>query len=505
MNKCEDHVIFCTVRILVLEKGLCVKKYNLSALVFMTYIVGSLAGCVNYIGINSNKKMASPAQYSINKSIPHQHGHWPKMDWGQQFGDPQLPHLINEALANNPSLHAAQARIVQARALAESRASVLLPAVSLQTLVDRGRISQTVLPRSLALGTWFTFSGFLSKINYELDIWGKNVAAYKQALSEEKVSDTSNQQARLVIATGVASAYNQLAYYYSLRDILRRTVSQRQALDKIASIRLRNGLDTEVQLNQSRNTTANAQTQLLDVEGQIILTRQQLGTLLGSGADRGLTIKNPQLNSIKTPQLPAELPLHLLGRRPDIVGARWSVEASCQGVKNVKAKFYPDINIGALAGFLSFGTSRLFERASAEYQIGPALTLPIFDAGNLRAQLRGEYGLYEEAVANYNNVLNNALSDVANQITAIHSTDLQLHAQKQSLYTSKRAYDLARYQYRTGLASQLVVFDAETLFLDAQTKRLQLITAQRNRHIVLIKALGGGFDASCHTPTPKDK
>lgn len=345
---------------------------------------------------------------------------------------------------------------------------------------------------------------FLSRITYEIDIWGKNLASMKQAISQEKVSEASAQQAQLSISTAVASAYNQLAYYYSLRQVLRRTVSQREALDKISSIRLRSGLDTKVQLYQSRNTTATAKTQLFDVEGQIILTRQQLGTLLGAGPDRGLSIKTPQLKVIKTPELPPSLPLHLVGRRPDIVGARWSVEAACQGVKNIKAKFYPDVNIYAIAGFLTVGgLNVLFENASTEYQVGPAISLPIFDGNNLRSQLRGQYGNYEEAVAHYNDTLNNAISDVAAQITEIHSIDKQLIAQSEALNTAKKSYDLARIQYRTGLNSQLVVLNAETLFLNAQQTSLQLVTNRRNQQIALIKALGGGFDACCHSPNTK--
>ncbi|MCL9682488.1 efflux transporter outer membrane subunit [Legionella maioricensis] len=481
----------------------CANKYNLFIICFLLAGIAILSGCANYIGIRSHKKIAHPAQFQTQKSIPKQNGHWPTTNWAKQFGDPQLVFLINEALANNPSLQVAQARIVQAQALADSRAAAFFPTINLSSQVARTRISANVLPPDLGGGRWFTFGEFLVRANYEIDIWGKNLANYRQAIAQEKVSETEAQQSRLIISTTVASSYNQLAYYYALREVLRSTVAQREALEKISAVRLRTGLDTRVQLYQSRNTTANARTQLLDVEGQILLTRQQLGTLLGGGPDRGLQIKRPRLKSINTPELPPNLPLSLLGRRPDIVGARWNVEATCQGVKYTKAKFYPNVNLAALAGFLSLRIDRLFENPSTAYQFGPALSLPIFDGNNLRSQLRGQYGYYEEAVANYNNTLNNALSDVAAQLTSIHSTDNQIRTQKEALYTSEHAYNLARFQYRTGLASQLVVLDAETLFLNAQQTRLQLIANRRNQQIALIKALGGGFDACCHAPGKK--
>ncbi|MFI4962745.1 MAG: efflux transporter outer membrane subunit [Legionellales bacterium] len=463
----------------------------------------TLGGCVNDFGIKSSSTIAKPSHFPTNKSLPKQKGHWPTTNWAKQFGDPQLESLINEALADNPSLHVAKARLTQARALAENKRSAFFPAITLQSQADRGRLSATLFPPSLGGGSWFTFGEFLYRMNYDLDLWGKNLARYRQALSQEKAREAATQEAQLTIATSVASAYNQLAYYNSLRQVLSRTVTQRISLEKISSVRLQTGLDTKVQLYQSRNTRATAKTQLAEVEGQILVTRQQLGTLLGKGPDRGLSIKNPRLKSVNTPQLPPELPLHLLGRRPDIVEARWNVEAICQGVKNIKAQFYPDVNLAAIAGFLSLGLNRLFESASTEYQIGPVLSLPIFDGNNLRSQLRGQYGAYEEAVAQYNLVLNNALSDVANQIASIRSADQQLKIQIEALYTSERAFNLATVQYRTGLASQLVILDAETLYLDAQQARLQLLTNRRNLQIALIKSLGGGFTTCCLASTKK--
>jgi NodT family efflux transporter outer membrane factor (OMF) lipoprotein len=463
----------------------------------------SLMGCVNYIGISSKKKPATPATFQTHKSIPDQKGFWPNDNWAEQFGDPQLVLLIDEALSNNPSIQVAQARFLQAKSLADSRAAAFLPNISLQSQVARGRLSATLFPPTLGGGKWFTLGAFLSRTSYELDLWGKNLANYRQAVAQTKMSAAAAQEIRLSLSTAVASTYNQLAFYYDLRRVLKRTTLQREALNKISIIRLRNGLDTKVQLYQSQNTTATARTQLIEIEGQIILTRQQLGMLLGSGPDRGLSIKRPQLKSIKTPELPSNLPLNLLGRRPDIVNARWNVEARCQGIKNIKAKFYPDVNLAALAGYLSLGLDRLFESASAQYQFGPAINLPIFDGNNLRSQLRGQYAYYEEAVARYNDVLSKALLDVATQITTIHSIDQQLKAQKEAFDTSFQSYNLSRYQYKSGLASQLVVLDAETLFLNAQEARLHLIANRRALQIALIKALGGGFDACCHAPIQK--
>ncbi|MBA4697009.1 MAG: efflux transporter outer membrane subunit [Legionella sp.] len=452
-----------------------------------------LTGCVNYFGINTHKRLARPEHFPNQQSIPQMRGQWPRTDWANQFGDPQLLCLIEEALAKNPDLETTRARVKQARAIAANTASSLFPAINWTTQGYGGRLSRTLLPPFLGGGRWYTLGLFMYTLKYNLDLWGKNISLLRQALSEEKVSLLSFEEAKLSLATAVAAAYNQLAYSYALREVLQRTLAQRLAVNRLTALRLQSGLDTRTQIYQSRNTVAAARTELKDIEGQILLTRQQLGTLLGAGVDRGLRIKRPRFLVTKTPPLPSQLPLHLLGRRPDIVGALWRVRASCAGIANMKAQFYPDINLIAFGGFISFGLDRLFERASTDYQFGPALSLPIFDAGALRAQLRQKYGIYEEAVAIYNSTLNNALSDVAHQIAALQSNAQQIQSQKEGLVSAERAYRVARYQYQVGLTSQLVVLDTETRVLNERKSRLQLLSSRRQLQIALIQSLGGGF------------
>ena len=467
---------------------------SLSNYFALILLLAALTGCVNYLGIHSHKKMANPAQFQTRKSIPKQHGQWPKLDWANQFGDPQLVTLINEAIACNPDLEAARARIKQAQALASNKAAALYPQANARGAIERVRFASSAdLPFDIDNAT-FTQRAFLLNINQDLDLWGKNISFLREAISQEKAAEAAAQEASLSLATSVASTYNQLAYYYALRDVLKGTVAQREGLNKISMVRLRTGLDTKTQVYQSRSSTETARTQLIAAEGEIITLRQQLGVLLGGGPDRGLGITQPRLKMTRTPQLPDNLPLNLLGRRPDIVGARWKVEASRHGIKGTKARFYPDVNLVAGAAFLAFALSDITNTANVRF-MGAAFSLPIFDAGALRAQLRGKYALYEEAVAEYNSTLNRALGEVATQLASIQSVDRQLGPQKEALHAAEHAYNLARVQYRTGLASQLVVLDAQLSYLNEQQAHLQLVTSRRNLQIALIKALGGGFAA----------
>ncbi len=477
-------------------KQICIENKTVAVnLLFWLVICIVLTSCANYFGIHSHQKIVQPSQFQTKKTLPRQKGGWPVTDWAKQFGDPQLDALIHEALVNNPDLQIAKARIAQARSIAEAKAASMAPAVKWDGTAGVGGTHVNIPFPSYA--NPLAQGGYLFSLNYTLDFWGKNVSLLKQAIYQEKASRAAYQESRLTIAAAVATTYNQLGYYYDLHNVLRRTVFQRDALSKLSLARLRIGLDSKVPVYLSHNTQALARTQLVDVIGQIQITRQQLGVLLGGGPDRGLMIKRPTLKGTKTPDLPANLPLNLLGRRPDIVMARYQVAASCYGIKNVKAQFYPNVNLIGGGGFLSMGLNHFLLNANAEY-LGPAISLPIFDGGVLRARLKEKYAVYEEAVANYNTTLSNAFAEIGTQLTSILSIDNKLITQKEALDAADDAYILAREQHRIGLASQLVALDSELRFFEEQQSRLQLITARRNLQIALIKSLGGGFDTQTH-------
>jgi NodT family efflux transporter outer membrane factor (OMF) lipoprotein len=457
-----------------------------------------LSGCASFSGINSDKQLAKASDFSTDRSFANpngQPGQWPESNWVQQFGDAQLTALVEEALASSPTLQQAQARIAAAGALAESRGAPLLPTVNAEASFTRNQFSSTTIYPEPYGGNWFNEKKAFLNIGYELDLWNKNHAALAQAISNEKAAQASAQEARLALTSSIVSAYSELAAQYAQHDILQRTVTQRESLQKITVDRVKNGLDTQIERNQSQGSSADARAQLEQSEGQILLTRQQIGALVGKGPDRGLQLTAPTMSNLSTPALPGDLPLNLIGRRPDIVAARWQVEAATQGVDVAKARFYPDINLSAMIGFDTLLNNNPFTAASKSIAFGPAITLPIFEGGALRAGLKGEYANYDLAVATYNKTLNDAYSEVARQITMIRSTDRQLPIRREALAAAERAFNLARERYRIGMSSQLTLLNAETALLAQRQVIVSLEASRRDQQILLFKALGGGFDA----------
>ena len=456
----------------------------------------SLAGCVNFSGIQGTGHVNSADQLQSGRSLPSQGGAWPAPEWADQFGDPQLGKLIAEALADNPSLAQARARIAAAQAYTQGADSKLLPNVSAQYTLNRELYSGNALYPPPYGGSWYTETNGLFDASYELDVWGKNRQNVANAVSREKMALADEQQVRLTLSASVAQTYNQLAREYALRDLAVQITEDRRHIGTITQGRVKVGLDNQTQQRTSEGDLASSQTTLAQLDGEITVTRYQLGALLGQGPDRGLAIDVPKLSAGDAVNLPDSLPADLVARRPDLVSALWQVDATLHGVKVAKAEFYPDINLVAVAGLDSFGFGRFLNASSRQLQAGPAIHLPIFDAGALRANLKGEYANFDSAVANYNQTLVSALNDVATQVASIHSTDQQLADAQRAYDAAKRNDELASTRYHAGLAPQITELTANLNRLNQQQTLIDLKMNRRDQQIGLIKALGGGFDAS---------
>jgi NodT family efflux transporter outer membrane factor (OMF) lipoprotein len=255
-----------------------------------------LGGCANYAGISSDKQVAAPETFDSTQSIPAQGGEWPRLDWAAQFGDPQLPQLIDEALAGSPSIAQAQARIAKASSYIESSRSNLFPKVEGSYSWTRELYSANGLFPPPFGGTWYSENNVLASASWELDIWGKNRSRLDAAVSREKAAEADMQEARVALAASVARTYNQLGLLYALADVAQREIDNRKNVGRITDGRVAAGLDTNVERRTAEGNVATSQSNLTELDGQITTVRYQLGALLGKGPDRGLQIAKPVVN-----------------------------------------------------------------------------------------------------------------------------------------------------------------------------------------------------------------
>jgi NodT family efflux transporter outer membrane factor (OMF) lipoprotein len=194
----------------------------------------------------------------------------------------------------------------------------------------------------------------------------------------------------------------------------------------------------------------------------------------------------------QTLALPTSVPAELLGRRPDVVAQRWRVEASQQDIKAAKAQFYPNISLNAYVGSQSLGLDHWVQGGSAIAGIGPALSLPIFDGGRLRANLGARNAEHDIAVEQYNQTLVEAMRDVVDQITAQQWFDQQKAEQLEAVQTAQSAFDLALQRYHSGLTPYLQVLAAQTQLSAQQRQLIDLEVRALQLDANLARALGGG-------------
>jgi NodT family efflux transporter outer membrane factor (OMF) lipoprotein len=447
-----------------------------------------LAGCASFDGIAPVARLFAPEKLGAQTTPVA----WPANDWWRGFDNPELAGLIDRALADSPSLQLAQARLDKARAVAGTAESALWPRLNADADTTRQRFSENgEIPPPFA-GHVDSISHARLNAGWELDFFGRNRAALAAALGQTRAAAADAQAARVLLASDVARAYYHLAALVEQRAVAQATLTQRQTILDLVQSRVQSGLDSKVELRQAEGALPEIRRDLAALDEQIALARHALAALTGQGPDAlaGLT---PTLAHTPDQALPASLPADLLGRRADLAAARWRVEASTRDIDAAKAAFYPNINLVGLIGFSSIGLDNWFKSGSREAGLGLALHLPIFDAGRLRAGLRGTTADADAAVASYNAALLQALREVADQIAARQAIARQQDEQDQALAAAESAYDLAMQRYRAGLGNYLNVLTVESNVLAQRRQGVDIKARGIDANLQLIRALGGGY------------
>ena len=417
---------------------------------------------------------------------------FPTQDWWKALGDPQLDALVSEALQGTPSLQAADARVRQAQAQAGIADVARKPDVSASAQVSAVQLPETLAPAPIG-GELNTSGVVMLNFAWAPDLWGGQRARYEAAVGQLRAAEVDAQAARLMPAANIARTYVALAQAHDALAVADSEAARNDSLLGLGKQRVAAGLDNEMQLRQAESGIASARQQAQAAQQQIDALRNALAALLGKGPDRGLQITAPQLLDAPAPRIPDVMPSELLGHRPDVVAARWQVEAAARGVDATQATFKPSINLSAIVGLAAPGLGDLFGSDALLGFGGPALSLPIFQGERLRANLAKSNADYDLAVANYTQSLVAALREVADAAQSARSLDAQVVSSTQARDAAAKAFELARMRYRAGLGTQLDVLAAQRPLLQLD-QQLAALRAQRYAAAIdLDRALGGGL------------
>ncbi|HEP6428914.1 efflux transporter outer membrane subunit [Burkholderia cenocepacia] len=466
----------------------------------------ALGGCVPS-GFLPSLSLRAPADDAlVHTAGPGANGAWPAPDWVKQLQDPQLDDLVAEASQHNPDLQVAQARLRIAQAQLQQFDSLTGLTGTAGATISRARMPKPGDIADVTAGGYrvpvqifgdpnVSPSSIFVGLNYQLDLWGKNRAATKSLMSLRDAAGVEAEQVRLTLAVAIVTVYCQLDQAYAVRDLLQQKLKISQRVTAVLRERTARGLDNAYDASDASIKRSRLLEQIALNDEQIKLAQLQLGVLSGRGPERGLALQRPRVGAFAGGAVPARLPADLLGRRPDIVAARLRVEAAFANADSTRAQFYPDVNLVALGGVFALTPASLFSRDSLAGSVGPAISLPIFDRGRLKAKLGADVAQADVAIGLYNKTVDDALGQVAQLVTSLQTSQTLVAQQQDAVAAAQKIVQIAADRHRRGVLMQKDVDVADLTLIDERTQMIALLGKQRMLRVGLIGALGGGFDA----------
>jgi NodT family efflux transporter outer membrane factor (OMF) lipoprotein len=421
--------------------------------------------------------------------------------WWHQFGDAQLDALVAKALDGSPSLGAAAARLTRAQAVVDATRGAEAPQVGLDASVKRELLSRNGLFPPPYGGSIFNQSSATLGLRWDADLFGRQKADLEAALGSARAARADADVAAQQIATQVVRTYFSLARLESQRAVAQRTYDQRKQMLSLISQRVSAGLDTVVEQKQGEGALPDTLAQIESLDEQIDLTRHMLAALTAQPM-QALSTLAPTLDALHVSPQPPVLGADLIARRADVAAAIARVEAATQQVASQRTQFYPDINFSAGIGLDSISLQHFLELPSKAWSFGPALHLPIFEGGQLRAQLKGKGADRDAAIQAYNQQVIDAVREAADAATSAASIGRQLVLQRQALEASTASYDFSQKRYGQGLGNALIVLNAETQMLSERRLEVDLEYRALDVQAQLMKALGGGWTAGTPPMAP---
>lgn len=450
----------------------------------------ALAGCVNVPAVSPRLAPVTPGTLGLKAALSHQLAD----KWWRGFGDPQLDRLEAAGLAGNPDLAGAQARVRAAQAGVDAQRAGALPQISASAQSPRQRYpGNYILPPPLGESTYWV-PQIEGKLSWDLDLFGKNNAAVRQARAQADAARLDADAARLTLTTAIAQAYVGLAHAERQIIVTNGFVQTRHRALSLVQTRLKSQLASNFDLEQARTLLAEAEQAHSRATAQRAIMIHALAALVGRGPAFYDQIEPTTLALDTPPSVPTALPADLIGRRPDLLAGRTRIEAALAGRQIARAQFLPDVSIQALVGTLALGLGNALKSSSSEYAFGPAIHLPIFEGGRLKANYRGATAAVDQAIAGYNGAVVKAVHKAADAITQVDATDHDLADQARIVRGLRETVHLDSVRVETGLGSRLDAIDSGFRLLAAEQALIDLQAQAYARRIQLIAALGGGFD-----------
>lgn len=398
--------------------------------------------------------------------------------WQAYFTDARLERLIATALANNRDLRVSVLNIELARAQVGLTRAGEFPAVNAQATHTR----ETGLPTINTVG--------LAVAGYELDLWGRVRSLTDAALAQLAATSQARKAAQISLIASVANAYYAMAGDQALLEVAEQTLKTRTDTLKLIQLRFDNGVASGIDLQLNKSLVETARVAWDAARRQRALDQDALELLIGAPLPPQLPAA-PAWDAMALPDVPVGLPSEVLLARPDVRQAEQQLIAANADIGAARAAFFPTITLTGSYGTASGSLSHLFEHSA--WSFIPQVTLPIFDAGRRRNNLRVSQVQRDIAVAQYEKAVQVAFRDVADALAGRATLIDQLAAQQAQTEAEEARFKLSSMLFTNGVASSLDLLDAQRSLFASQQQLVQARLALLQNRIAVYRALGGGW------------
>jgi NodT family efflux transporter outer membrane factor (OMF) lipoprotein len=422
----------------------------------------------------------------------------PKGKWWEIYGDQQLNSLEETIAVSNQNLKVAYDQYMSARDIVQQTRSQLFPTVAVQPSSSRSQLSKTrpiVVPGTTSL---YTDTVLPAELSYEVDLWGQVRRTIEASREDAQASAGDLENVSL-------SLHSELAFdYFSLRglDLQKRllddTVTDFEAALKLTQVRFHGGVASDVDVAQAETQLETTRAQDIEVGVARAQFEHAIAVLTGQPASTFSIAQSPLTAS--PPQVPLGIPSELLERRPDIAAAERRVASANAQIGIAIAAYYPQLSLSAAGGVESTAIGALFSGPSTLWSFGGSAFQTVFDGGRRRAVTQQARDNHDATVASYRENVLEAFQQVEDNLAAERLLDQELATQQVAVASARRSVDLSTTRYKRGIANYLEVLTAQSIALSDERTAADLTTRRMTASVLLVKALGGGWD---RTQLPK--
>jgi outer membrane protein, multidrug efflux system len=428
-----------------------------------------------------------------------------KGPWWQRFGDAQLDALEQQAIANNPTLELASARLVQARAALAATSAGVLPQVGVGGRAARQKISANRPLSNYNSPNFSTVQNDLTvamTVNYEVDLAGRVQRSIEGASASVEQASADLENTRLLLTADLATAYFNLRAIDTELDVLSRAIAlQRRSLE-LVNARHDLGAATGLDVAQQQALLDTTLVQVDVLRRQRALFEHALATLAGIAAPRFALAAD--VRELTPPAVPIGVPSDVLERRPDIASAERAMAAANAQIGIASAAVFPSINLGSAYGVESRTLATLFEAPSLLWSVGVSATQVLFDNGRIKANIDFARAGHAGAVANYRRTVLAAMQEVEDGIIGLAALDRASEQARIAVAAARRVLEMSTARYEGGASAYLDVITAQQALLAAERQAAQLLGQRLLTSVFLVKALGGDVQRDVRAAGPAE-